>query len=284
VRNIFLFIRRYFHFLLFIVLQILCVYFIVSYSHYHKAAFGNFSNQMTGDINRQYNKVEQYFHLKKSNDSLIIANERLYNLLRENYELPDSLPRTEVDTIIIDSLRQYRSITYLNAKVVSNSVSTQNNFLVLYRGRKAGLREGMGVVDPSRNVVGIITELTDEYAVVMSLLHKDSRISGKLLKGGYTGTLIWDGKLPNLVTLTNIPKSAKPAVGDSVITSGCSTTFSKGLLIGRVEGVYTDPSSNYYKVKLHTAANFYNLQYVYAIDNKHQEAVNQILDKLKKQQ
>ena len=97
------------------------------------------------------------------------------------------------------------------------------------------------------------------------------------------GTLNWDGKEPNLVTLVNIPKSAKIAKGDSVITSGFSTTFPKGMLIGGVEGVYTDPSSNYYKVKLFTAANFYNLRYVYAIDNKHQEPVTQLLDKLKKQ-
>jgi rod shape-determining protein MreC len=145
------------------------------------------------------------------------------------------------------------------------------------------MKEGMGIVDPNNAVVGIITEVTDDYSVVMSMLHKDSRISGKLLKGGETGTLNWDGKEPNLVTLTNIPKSARIAKGDSIITSGFSTTFPKGMLIGRVEGVYTVPSSNYYKVKFHTAANFYNLQYVYAIYNEHQEPVNKIIDKLNKQ-
>ena len=41
----------------------------------------------------------------------------------------------------------------------------------------------MGVVDPNHHVVGIITEVTNDYAVVMSILHKDSHISGKLLSG-----------------------------------------------------------------------------------------------------
>ena len=82
---------------------------------------------------------------------------------------------------------------------------------------------------------------------------------------------------------TNIPKSAKITKGDSIITSGFSTTFPKGMLIGMVEGVYTESSSNYYKVKFRTAANFYNLQYVYVIENAEQEQVNQILDKLNKQ-
>lgn len=283
MRNIFLFIRRYFNFLLFLILQVLSIYFIVSYSHYHHAAFGNMANRITGKVNTRYSQIEQYFHLRKTNDSLVRANERLYNMLKADFELPDSVPVTVIDTIKIDSLLQYRSVTYIHARVISNSVSTQNNYIVLSRGSKNGLREGMGVVDPNHHVVGIITEVTNDYAVVMSILHKDSHISGKLLKGGTVGTLNWDGKEPNLVTLVNIPKSAKIAKGDSVITSGFSTTFPKGMLIGRVEGVYTDPSSNYYKVKLFTAANFYNLQYVYAIDNKHQEPVTQLLDKLKKQ-
>lgn len=283
MRNIFLFIRRYFNFLLFLVLQVVSIYLIVSYSHYHKAVFGNFTNNITGKINSRYSSVEHYFHLKRTNDSLVKANEALYNKLKTDFSLPDSSYKTVIDSIRIDSMLQYRKHRYYSARVVSNAVSTQNNFIVLGRGKSKELKEGMGVVDPNNAVVGIITELTDDYAVVMSLLHKDSHISGKLAKGGETGTLNWDGKEPNRITLTNIPKSAKITKGDSIITSGFSTTFPKGMLIGMVEGVYTESSSNYYKVKFRTAANFYNLQYVYVIENAEQEQVNQILDKLNKQ-
>jgi rod shape-determining protein MreC len=262
---------------------VISIYFIVHYSRYHHAAFGNMSNQLTGRVNSQYSKIEQYFHLRKTNDSLVKANEKLYNTLKQNFELPDTVSKSVIDSVRIDSLLQFRKYEYLHARVVSNSVSTQNNYIILSRGRSQQMKEGMGIVDPNNAVVGIITEVTDDYSVVMSMLHKDSRISGKLLKGGETGTLNWDGKEPNLVTLTNIPKSARIAKGDSIITSGFSTTFPKGMLIGRVEGVYTVPSSNYYKVKFHTAANFYNLQYVYAIYNEHQEPVNKIIDKLNKQ-
>lgn len=283
MRNIFLFIRRYFNFLLFLVLQVVSIYLIVSYSHYHKAVFGNFTNNITGKINSRYSSVEHYFHLKRTNDSLVKANEALYNKLKTDFSLPDSSYKTVIDSVRIDSMLQYRKHRYYSARVVSNAVSTQNNFIVLGRGKSKDLKEGMGVVDPNNAVVGIITELTDDYAVVMSLLHKDSHISGKLAKGGETGTLNWDGKEPNRITLTNIPKSAKITKGDSIITSGFSTTFPKGMLIGLVEGVYTESSSNYYKVKFRTAANFYNLQYVYVIENAEQEQVNQILDKLNKQ-
>jgi rod shape-determining protein MreC len=212
------------------------------------------------------------------------ANERLYNKLKENYQLPDTVTRMHIDSIRIDSILQYRQYNYTACRVISNSVSAQNNFIILNKGRKHGLQDNRGIVDQNNNVVGKITEVSDDYAVVMSLLHKDSRINGKLLKAGETGTVIWDGEQPNVVTLTGIAKSVKIAKGDSVITSGFSTTFPKGLLIGRVEAVFKETSSNSVRIRIRTAANFHNLQYAYAIDNIHTEPVQTLLDKLKKQQ
>ncbi len=283
MRNIFLFISRYFNFLFFLFIQGICIYFITSYSKYHQAALGAVTNNITGKVNTEYNKVEYYFQLKRTNDSLLKANERLYNLLRSDYDVPDSINRTVIDTIRVDSLTQYRKLSFVSAKVVGNSVSAQNNFIVIKSSQGMQLKPGMGVVDVNNSVVGIITEVDGNYAVAMSLLHKDSHISGKLAKTGETGTLNWDGKEPNLIFLSNIPKSARITKGDSIITSGFSTSFPMGLMIGRVEAVYADAASTNYKVKFRTATNFYNLQYVYVIINADQEPVKKILDKLKTQ-
>jgi rod shape-determining protein MreC len=261
----------------------LSIYLIIHYSNYHHAAFGNFANQLTGKVNDQYSRVDNYFRLKKTNDSLVKANEALYNKLKINFELPDSVSKTMIDSISTDSLNQFRKYTYLRARVVSNAVSAQNNYIVLSGGKNRQLHEGMGIVDINNAVVGIITEVSNDYAIVMSLLHKDSHLSGKLLKGGEIGTLNWDGKEPNIITLMNIPKSAKVVTGDTIITSGYSTSFPKGMIIGTVTGVYTETSSNNFRIKFKTAANFYSLQYVYAIDNNQQESINQVLDKLKQQ-
>ena len=283
MRNIFLFIRRYFNFLLFVVLQIVSLYFIINYSKYHQASFGNFSNQITGKIDQRYSNVENYFQLKKTNDSLVSANEKLYNKLRENFDIPDTLARTVVDSIRNDSILQFRKFTYLSAKVAANSVTTQSNYIVLSRGKKQQFKIGMGIVDPNSAVVGIITDVSEDYSVVMSLLHKDSRISAKLFKSGETGTLSWDGKIPNEITLNGISKGVKINKGDSVITSGFSTTFPKGMLIGRVETIYNDNSSNSFIIKIRTAANFYNLQYAYAIENAQAGEINRLLEKAGRQ-
>ena len=282
MRNIFLFVRRYFNFLLFLALQVFSIYLIVHYSRYHNALFSSTANQLTGKVNEKYSRVEYYFQLKKTNDSLVRANEKLYNKLKADFELPDTTSKTVIDSIRIDSMEEYRKYHYFPAKVVYNSVAAQNNFIVLGRGAGQQLKEGMGVIDLNGGVVGIVTDISKDFAVVMSLLHKDSRISGKLLKGGETGTLSWDGKTPNMIALTGISKSAKVAKGDTIISSGFSTSFPKGLMIGIVTEVVPEKSTNNFMIKFRSSANFYNLEYVYAIDNKQAEEINTLLDKVKK--
>jgi rod shape-determining protein MreC len=280
VRNIFLFVRRYFNFIFFLLLQVFCIYLIVHYNRYHNAVFSGTANQLTGKINEQYNKVEDYFHLKRTNDSLVKANERLYNKLRADFMLPDTASKMVVDSIRIDSILQYRRYNYISATVIENSVNTQSNFIVLNRGLSGGLKKGMGVIDLSNGVVGSITDISNDYAVVMGLLHKDSHLEGMLLRGdGETGTLSWDGVTPNIITMNRIPKSAKIAKGDTIISSGNSTSIPRGMLLGFVTEVIPEKSSNNFLIKFRSAANFYNLQYVYAIDNSQQEAIDKLLEK-----
>ncbi len=283
MKNIFIFIHRHFNFLLFAGLQIFSIYLVVSYSKYHEAAFSELSNQYTGAINTKYYNLQKYFYLKNTNDSLIKANELLYNKLKSNYAIPDSLGKSFIDTMRLDSVAQFKKYEFIATRVVSNSISSQSNYLVLDKGTNDQLKVGMGVVDPNKSVVGIITEITDKYSVVMSLLHKDSHISGKLSKGGQTGTLSWDGSEINAITLNNISKSSKIFKGDTIISSGFSTALPKGMTIGYVDKLYKDASSNYLKIKFLSAANFYNLQYAYVIRNFDQDGIQAALDKIKKQ-
>ena len=227
--------------------------------------------------------MSRYFHLKKTNDSLLKANEWLYNKLKANFSVSDSVGRTFIDSISVDSITRYRKISYLSASVVSNSISTQSNYIVIDKGSSSGVKEGMGVIDINNAAVGIVVEVIDDYAVVMSLLHKDSHISGKLKKSGETGILNWDGKDPDAITINNISKSAKISKGDTIISSGFSTTFPKGMLIGTVESMNTEFSSNFVKIKFKPAANFHNLEYVFIIKNADQEPVQQALNKIKTQ-
>ncbi len=282
MRNIFLFIRRYFNFIFFLLLQGYCIYLIAHYNQYHNAVASAYLNEVTGRINEQYNKADYYLQLKKTNQQLAKDNERLRNLMRQNFGIPDTANKIITDSIPYDTLGSHRKWMYQSAKVVSNAVSAQNNFIVISRGAAQQVKKDEGVIDANNAVVGIVTDVSENYAVVMSLLHKDSKINALIKNdpnGG--GTIVWDGKEPNYLSLINVRKSSKVVKGDTVFTSGITTTFPYGLMIGTVDYVAPDKSTNNYIIKVKSSANFYNLQYVYAIDNYQREDINKLIEKAK---
>ena len=77
----------------------------------------------------------------------------------------------------------------------------------------------MGVIDINNAVVGTVVDVSNNYAVVMSLLHEQSNLSARLKKGGETGIVSYDGKTPGILYLKDISKSAKINAGDTVITA-----------------------------------------------------------------
>ena len=255
---------------------------LFSYNHYHHAVYSGVANEVTGRISKQVNSVEYYFQLKRTNDSLVKANAALYNKLKEDFDLPDTTSRLAIDTIKVDSLLTQRKYLYMPAKVVGNSVSQQNNYIQIHRGASEGLSRDLGVIDINNNVVGIVMEVSENYAVIMSLLNEQSNISAKLEKSGETGSIVWNSKETNIVTLKDISKAAKVAKGDTIITSGFSDKFPYGLMIGTVAEVLNDKSISTFIIKVKTAANFYNLQYVYVINNLQREEARQLLNKVQK--
>lgn len=283
MRNILFFVRRYAHLLFFLLLQGISIFIIVRYNKFQNASATSFLNGITGSVNSKYASVNNYFKLDKDNKKLATELERLKNNDSSNFTSPASGYKVVGDTIKInDSTWQYRKWYFKEAVVVSNSVNLPNNYIVLNRGEKQGVRKEMGIIDANNAVVGIVRETSDNYSVVMSLLHKDSKLDGKLFSGGgQTGTVTWNGKTPNVLQFSRIPKSAKVNLGDTVITSGSSAYFKKGLFIGTVTKVEPDKSTNNFIIELASAADFYNLTYVYALENRQQDELNKLLQKVK---
>ena len=236
--------------------------------------------QMTGRVHSKFKEIESYFYLKKNNEALVKANEYLMNKIKFSSINTDS-STTKKNRSYFDTMQNKSDFHFISARVVSNSLSSQSNYIVLNKGSQSGIHEGMGVVSPGLSMVGIVTGTTDNYAVVMSLLHKDSRISGKLLKGGSTGIVNWNGADPDYITISNVSKSEKVYKGDTIISSGFSTAFPKGVLIGKIDALYKDLTNNYYKLKLKTTTDFHNLENVLIIENQHQKGVQDVIEKIK---
>jgi rod shape-determining protein MreC len=282
MRNIFLFIRIYFNFIFFLILMGISLFMLFNYNKYQHTVYSATAGEITGKVSSQVNNVEYYFLLKKTNDSLVKVNANLYNKLKQNYEMPDSVTKLAIDTMQVDTVYHKRKYLYMPAKVIGNSVSQPNNYLEVHRGSLEGVTPDLGVTDINNSVVGTVVDVSKNYAVIMSLLHRQSNISAKLKKSGETGSIIWDGIRPNIVTLKDISKDIKVAKGDTVITSGFSDKFPFGLLIGTIQEVVNDKTNSTYLIKVKTAANFYNLQYVNIINNLQKDEPQLLLKSVKK--
>ncbi len=281
MKNIFLFIQRNFTFLSFLLLEIACIVLLSNSSKTHQVFFTSASNELTGRFDNQYNNWRYYFSLKETNQLLVEENVRLRNLLPENFQATDSSKKTKIDSLVRDSLGKIRKYSLLSAKVIGNTVTLQTNFLTLERGSLQGVKKGMAVISSS-GIVGVVVAVSENNSRVMSLLHRNSRVSAMLKKDNNSGSIEWDGADPSYLILKNIPKSSKVVKGDTVLTSTYSANFPSHLLIGTINSVVEDPSSNFYTLKVKTSTNFFSIQYVYLVENSRyaeQIAIESTLEK-----
>jgi rod shape-determining protein MreC len=186
------------------------------------------------------------------------------------------------DTFRLDSIKQYRQYQYLSAKVISNSVFLQQNYMVLHRGSNQGLEANMAVVGID-GVMGTIVHVSENMSLVMSLLNRQSKVIATLKKGSGLGEISWDGKDPRYLVLTKIPKTVVVKKGDTVVTSPYSDKFPPGLPIGIVQEVEQDQETNTYILLVKTAVNFYNVQHAYAVKNRLEEEMDELKKKMNKE-
>ena len=277
MRNLIIFLRRYFNFFLFLLLEVICIVLVFRNNDFQKTAYLNSANNISARLYNRYNNVQYYFHLKATNDSLVNENARLHNMLRSSYDsvtLDDLVKTDTLRTYSTDTTRKVigietRRYLYHAAKVVNNTVSNPINYITIHRGSAHGIRPNMGVIGPS-GVVGVVRSVSENYAVVLSLLSKGRTFgtSARLSQSKEMGTVRWYGEDPGYALLEDVPKSVRLVKGDTVVTSGYSARFPENIPIGYVESYsLPDKSSTSYSIKIKLATNFYNLQYVYVIDN-----------------
>lgn len=268
MKNIIGFIRQNFTFFIFLILQIVSLVTLSSYSKSHQTFFGGMTNQVIGDINTRYNNWSYFFRLKKTNALLTAENVALRNQLAQNFVPTDTTKKMGILILRKDSLEKIRKFYYYPAKVVGNTFTLQKNYITIERGALQGVKKDMAAISPDGSIVGIVIEVNDNFSKIMSLLHRNSKVSAMLKRDKVAGTVEWDGSDPDILTLKNISKSAAPKIGDSVLTSPYSASFPAQLMIGRVTKVVVDPASNFLTLELKSATNFYNLEFIYLVENK----------------
>ena len=224
-------------------------------------------NQVVGSVNNWYNGWMDYFNLDVAVQELREENARLRTQL-ETYGFSDEI---NIDTLRFDSAQ----FIYVGADVINKTILGNNNSLTLDKGRKHGIDKNMGVICP-KGIVGIVTNVSENYAGVMTILHKESRISASIKRNGYFGSLVWNGKNPTRASLETLPRHASIQYGDTIQTSGFSNIFPPGIVIGTVEHFEVKEGANNYTVDVKLTTDISNLQQAYIIINKKSDELKKL--------
>jgi len=251
------------NFILFLLLLSFSIFLTVQSNSYHKTKYINSANWISGGIYEKTNAISEYFHLKSYNDQLVNENQRLRTLIFNS--------NLGKDSIIADSslIEKYN---FYSATIIKNSFSKPKNYLTLDKGTKDSIAQDMGVIS-SGGVVGIIENTSDNFSSAQSILNTLSKINAKFKKTDHFGTLVWDGKNPNIVQLIDVPGIAPVKVGDTIVTGGMSTIFPKNVLIGKVKSFELDNSGNYYTLQVKLFNDMTNINHVFIIENADREEI-----------
>lgn len=281
MRNLLNFLIKYNYWFLFILLEIVCFALLFRFNYYQQGAFFSSANVAVGKIYEVTGGIQSYFHLKSANEALITRNVELEKQLTN---LQNALYGYELDSLRVESIKELPVTDYeiFRAHVINNSVNKVDNYITLDKGENDGIKPDMGVVD-ANGVVGIVYVTSGNYSVVISLLNSKSSISCKILGSDHFGYLQWEFGDPTYAYLRDFPRHASFSLGDTIVTSGFSSVFPEGVIVGTVEDMQDshDGLSYYLKVKL--ATDFGSLNNVRIISRKGREEQQVLENKSRKQ-
>jgi rod shape-determining protein MreC len=267
MQQIFNFVFKNSYNLLFLLLLGTSLVFTVQSHSFHKSKVISSANFLSGGVYEQVNAVNEYFSLKGKNEALAIENARLKEIL---YNQKDTTKFPQVD-----SIRGVKKVNIVVSKVIRNVYQTPENYITINSGAKQGLKTDMGVVN-DLGIIGIVENVSENYATIQSILNLKSKINAKIKKSNHFGTLTWDAKNTGFAQLEEVPRLASIRKGDTIVTGADSRIFPENIGIGVIENVFIDNQTNYYKLNIRLFNDMTNLGHVYIIKSKEKEEITKL--------
>ena len=252
----------------FLILEIICFYLVVNYNQKQQKIFISSSNRFIGGVYDRYDGVMDYIRLNDQIQELEQENARLRQQI-DGYTTLFSRERLGTDSLDLPA-----HFNFIPARIISKSIINFNNTITINRGEKDGVRPHMGVID-ANGIVGIVRRTTENYAVVMSNFHTQTRIPATIRKRNAHGTLTWESTDTRKMDLKHIPRYIAVTKGDSVFTSGYSFIFPENYPIGMVDEVETT-ANNHHQISVLLHNKLEDLDLVYVVVNLNEEEIEKL--------
>ena len=269
--------RRYYYVFLFLVLEGLSIYFITLNDSKQSSSIISAANNISGTFNNTIENINSYFYLKSKNDALVKENLQLRQQISSSYVKLINNVHEESDTVY------KQRFSFIDARVISKTVNKRNNYFMLDKGSLSGVEPDMGVIAPN-GVVGTVVKTTENFSLVMSVLHQDSKLNVRNERTKTTGTLIWNGHTYSTGQIVDMPSSIALKKGDTVVTSGFSRDIPEGIMIGTVKDFTKESGTGFYKVNVKFSVDYNKLEYVYVIKNFFKTEQDKLMENIKELQ
>ncbi|PKP48006.1 MAG: rod shape-determining protein MreC [Bacteroidetes bacterium HGW-Bacteroidetes-12] len=271
MRNFIRFLTKNAFIFLFLFLELISFIFLMKNNNYQSSKFLNSSNFLVGNLFETISNVTDYLNLKTENEILRVQNAKLLSANK------NSFTKVFGTTVQINDTSYFQKYIYSAAKVINNSTNQRENYITIDKGAINGIKQGMAVIN-SDGVVGIVKNVSTNFSSVISLLHQKNSISGKFKDSNYYGSVVWDSDKNqyNTALLKEIPNHVKLNIGDSIITSGFSSIFPEGILIGTIKSYDLPKGNNFYDIEINLSVDFKKLSHVYIVKSLLKEEQTQL--------
>jgi len=248
--------------IIYLILSFITFSFLYNNSSLHFNEFGKISTYLSATSSKFSSSINSYFNLKQENEKLIDENLQLKKM-ESNYRF------TQIDENTVNSVN--------SAKVIVNSINKSKNIIVIDKGKLDSINLEMGVIS-SKGVVGIVKNVTDNYASIISLLNTDLRLNAILKNSSTIGSVTWDGLNARILKLNDIPLSSSLKVGDTVVTGGMSFYFPKGIPIGKIVNYDNSSLEGYYEIDVEIFNDFSSLSNLYILSRTDNNEIQSLID------
>ena len=215
------------------------------------AVYSNFKNQ-----EKMRTALSDNESLREQVATLTMENTRLQS---DSYELGRLRKLYELN----QTYGQYRMT---GARVIAKDTGNWFHVFRIDKGARDGIKPDMNVVGDG-GLIGIVTDVGDNYATVRSIIDDVSRVSAMAIQSN--DTCIVSGNLQlyanGKLKISDITDTADIKDGDAIVTSTVSSKFLPGILIGYAGDLKTDPDRLTRSGTLVPVADFETIQEVLVI-------------------
>ena len=221
------------------------------------------ASKLTDQAQQLYNYMFEYESLVAENTSL---KEELAKL-EEDARLADSVAR-ENDRLraLLEFTESHEDYQLVDCYIISRSSQQWSSTFTVNKGTSSGIEAGMCAITANGEVVGLVSEVGSNYAVVKSVLDSSLEISATISSSGYNGMVQggYSTGLEGLLRMDYLPSSAVIRNNDQVVTSG-STVYPRNLIIGYVVDAGFDDTGVAKYALLKPAVNVGSLEQVFIV-------------------